>query len=141
MLSSVLVATFLVAVSLALTAQHYRVQRRLDPETLDIRQFDFLRRQCRRRLQTSVMIGLVGIAVLVGYWITSPWVAVIYWACVVWVVLWIGLLAMADLVSTRVYFARLCQEQLDEQAGLRAELTRLQGLRGNGESNKEEGLR
>ena len=82
------------------------------------------------------MIAFVGVAVVGSVWIRDPTYALAYWGCVAMVVVWMGLLAFADLVSTRIYFAQLRREQLSEHASLRAELQRIRNREGNGRPGK-----
>ena len=109
---------------------------RLDPEEIDFR-----RRQLRRRTQTSAMLGLVGIGMLVGrlliVWRAHPTLILLFWLGVVLLVLWLGLLAVADMVATRYYFSRLRHNYLVEQARLQAQLRRMERTRGNGQADQE----
>ena len=85
------------------------------------------------------MIGVVGLAVIGGIWISEPIFFVAYWAAVTVVVFWIGILALADLVSTRFYYAQLRQKNLTMHASLRAELERIRNREANGRPEPEEG--
>ena len=82
-------------------------------------------RQFRRRVQASSMLGVVGIAVVLGQYIPISPTALIYWFIVVLVVLWIILLALADLVSTRLYLEEIRRDTIVEQALLREEMRQL----------------
>jgi hypothetical protein len=108
---------------------------------LDAAEFDYRRRQFRRRMQTSAMLGLVGIGMLVGglliAWPARPWLIFTVWGGVMVLVVWLGLLAVAEIVATRYYFGRLKQDYLVEQARLQAELRRLQRIRGDGQVSKD----
>ena len=77
---------------------------------LDAREQNFRRRQYRRRLQTSAMLGVLGGAILVGQlliaWPASESVLVLYWTGVFLLVLWLALLALADMAATRLYYGR-----------------------------------
>jgi hypothetical protein len=122
---------------------HIRAWRALGERASQMKpeELDFRRRQLRRRTQTSAMLGLVGIAMLVGrvliVWRAPPTLILVFWAGVVLLVLWLGLLAVADMVATRYYFSRLRQSYRIEQARLQAELRRMQRTRGNGEADQE----
>jgi hypothetical protein len=61
---------------------------------------------------------------------TSYW---LYWSGALLAVVAIGMLALLDLICSRWYFRRLQQMGLAEQAALKAQLTRLQAHRGNGD--------
>ncbi|MGB6044213.1 MAG: hypothetical protein WBF93_13725 [Pirellulales bacterium] len=122
---TVVFALFLSAVSAALVYSHLHGWRR--EKTLEGDEADraFHRRKFRRRMQASVMIGLTGLAILGSYLLPDdPVVRVVYWALVVLWVVWISLLAMADVVASHFHFARLRREQIVEEARLRSELNR-----------------
>jgi uncharacterized membrane protein len=110
---------------------------------MEPREYDFRRRQLRRRSQTSAMLGLVGIGMLIGrlliVWRAPPLVVVVFWLGVMALVVWLALLAVADIVSTRLYFSRLRQNYMVEQARLRAQLRRMERTRGNGQPNDQPG--
>jgi hypothetical protein len=102
--------------------------RELDPEEVDFR-----RRQARRRIQTSAMLGLVGIGMLIGrlliVWRAPPTLILLFWGGVVLLVLWLAVLAVADMVATRYYFSRLREKYLVEQARLQAQLRLMERTR------------
>lgn len=137
--SSILVAVSLLLAAGALIHSHQRAWRTLRQRRsqLEPSEFDFRRRQLRRRSQTSAMLGLVGIGMLIGrlliVWRAPPLVVVVFWGGVMLLVVWLALLAVADIVSTRLYFSRLRQKYLVEQARLRAQLRRMEQTRGNGQ--------
>ena len=136
--SSILVAVSVLLASGVLIHSHQRAWRTLQQRRsqLDPNEFDFRRRQLRRRSQTSAMLGLVGIGMLIGrlliVWPAPPLVVVVFWGGVMLLVVWLALLAVADIVSTRLYFSRLRQNYLVQQARLRAQLRRMEQARGNG---------
>ena len=70
------------------------------------------------------MIGIVGLAVLVGQFLSVSIGALLYWLIVALFVLWIVLLAMADMIVTRMYLAGSCRNVQFDQARLCAELQR-----------------
>ena len=82
-------------------------------------------RQFRRRVQASSMLGVVGVAVVLGQYIPISPMALIYWFIVVLVVLWIILLALADLVSTHLYLEEIRRDTIVEQTLLREEMRQL----------------
>jgi UDP-N-acetylmuramyl pentapeptide phosphotransferase/UDP-N-acetylglucosamine-1-phosphate transferase len=96
---------------------------------------DYRWRQFRRRMQTSAMLGLLGVAILVGYiltlWLNSPMFTGIYWFAIILVILWTCLLALADIWATKYHFGRIHDRCLIEQAKLRAEIQRMQASRNN----------
>ena len=70
-------------------------------EELDEESTHFFRRQWWRRLQVAVLIGIVGLAMMIGPWITSPQAAGIFWLGVLLIVGWIGFLGVIDMWASR----------------------------------------
>jgi len=141
--SSILVGSLLILAAACFVRWHVSAWRALAARArqMDPTELDFRRRQLRRRTQTSGMLGLVGIAMLVGrlliVWRAHPTLILLFWGGVVLLVLWLGLLAIADMAATRYYFGRLRQSYLVEQARLRAQLRRMEETRGNGQADEE----
>ena len=110
---------------------------RYQHENLDAEELDYRRRQYRRRMQTSVILGGLAIAMFVGTLLTfrlpprSLFVP-IFWGVFLLVLGWVVVLAAADMVATRRHFRRVRSETLVERAILQAELRRIQAARGNG---------
>ena len=115
---------------------HVRTWRRFRELELEPEEFDYRRRQFRRRMQTSAMLGLLAIAIFVGEllvaWIASVWFGMSFCVGMLIVVLWVGLLAAVDIFATKHHYNRLRQSYVIEQAKLQAELRRIQAKRGNG---------
>ena len=130
---SIVVSLALVACAAALMAWHVRAWAAVRRQTCDRREFDYRRRQFRRRMQTSAMMailaGLLGAAPFVGQF---PRLAVAYTGAVLLLVLWICLLAAADAVATRLHFGRVRHDNLVERAKLQAQLRRIRAG-GNGQ--------
>jgi hypothetical protein len=101
------------------------------------RETEFRWRQFRRRMQSSAMLAILAVAMLVGHWVTldaaGAVVFSVYWGCVVLVVFWLMLLALADVVSTRQHFGRLHAGQVVEKARLEAEMRKILAARDNEE--------
>jgi hypothetical protein len=136
---------FTIAVGLALSAtaaglmvSHVRTWRRFQEsgEAADPREGRYRRRQFLRRAQTSALLGLLAVALVAGHWATSPpwrpWAFAAYWGMVLTVVAWIALLALADMVSTRLYFAQVREHYRVEEMRLKIDLERLRRTRSNG---------
>ena len=100
--------------------------------------WSYLNTRRRRRLQTNIMISLVGVAIIVGIWIVEPlWIG-IYWCCVVLLVMWIILLAGVDFLATRTYYRQLRDQASVERQLLEQELDRLQRSQHNGNGTPQE---
>lgn len=136
-------ALFLLLCAAGLMVWHVRAwraqrQRKLEPE-----EREFFRRQFRRRMQTSTMLAIIAAALPVGPWIIqmadehreadwpkrgfAVWVAVL-----IGLLVWVGLLAVADIWASRHFFGRLRQRYWLEKTRLEAELRRIHGAGGNG---------
>jgi hypothetical protein len=62
-----------------------------------------------------------------------------YWGAVLLLVLWMALLAVADMVATKFHFTRLKTDYMVEQAKLRAQMRKIQGVEGNGKKMRDKG--
>ena len=122
---TILFSVFLVLAAGGLIASHVLTWRRMIGRDPDDRERKFAWRQFRRRMQTSVMIALVAVALPIGVLVPMPKeVYLLYWLGVVLVVLWIVLLAGADALASHHHFGRIRDEQLYQGAKLRGELYR-----------------
>jgi hypothetical protein len=94
----------------------------------------FHRNQVRRRLLTTGLLGVLGLAMIVGVFLKGDWF--IGWWMVVLVVCGVLCLSAAmDLFWTRQHYYRIRQKQQAEIAMLRADL---EALRGKVKSGPEE---
>jgi hypothetical protein len=125
-----------------LMALHVRTWRRARQQDLQPDDLDYHRRQYRRRMQSSAMLGLTAVAIFVGQLLTprieSKLFSLAYWGGVLLVAGWFALLAVVDLLATKHHFNRLWQTYLVEQAKLHAEIRRLRATRGNGRAPKKQ---
>lgn len=142
MLSNLVFAAMLFAISLALLFHHQWAWRVAQREASTARDLEFSRRRYRRRLQTSGMIGVVAVAIVAGGFIEETKTAVFFWLGVCVLVMWIGFLAFADWASSYAHFKTVHKRQLAEHAALHAELTaelnRRRQQRNEGESGSTE---
>ena len=88
------------------------------------RDIAFAWRQFRRRVQASLMIGLVGIAIFVGQFLETPRTIATFWAGVILLLFWILALAMADILATQQHFGRVHRGHVAEQVRIQAEMLR-----------------
>lgn len=85
----------------------------------------FLRRQYRRRLQISVLIGISGLCMFLGLHvshITQPMRFLLAWGLAIIFLSWTILLALVDVMSIRLYFKRVRNKNLVEELKIRYEL-------------------
>ncbi|MBN2584051.1 MAG: hypothetical protein JXL80_13380 [Planctomycetes bacterium] len=135
--SSILVSSLLLLAAVGLMVSHLRAWRRAQEEPLEPEEFDFRRRQFRRRIQTSAMLGLLAVGLFVGQLIPGPpMLVVLFWGVVLLVLGWMGLLALADIWATKHHFDRMRQSYLVEEAKLHAELRRVRAVGGNGKAKR-----
>ena len=110
MWSSILFAGCLWLVSAGLALVHgltWRSARRLAATEGDIA---FRRRQYLRRMQISILIALVGCAVVATLWIESPLWEAIVWGALVLAALWIVLLAFVDALQAHRHFGEASRQ-------------------------------
>ncbi|MEO8495555.1 MAG: hypothetical protein ABI614_10835 [Planctomycetota bacterium] len=136
MWSHLVFAALLLVASGILLWVHARVWRICRSEVLDESELDFRRRQFRRRMQASAMIGVVGIAVAVSLTITDSMMTAILWLAVLSLVVWMLLLASADMASSYYYYYQLRAKHTAEHASLQAQLERIRRRDGNGQSHE-----
>ncbi len=124
--SSFLVGLVLCILSAGLMAWHVRAWKRLRHAEVDPRERDFRRRQYRRRMQTSAMLGALGAAIFIGQLLMTREISrlflVIYWSGVLVLLLWMALLALADMAATSFYYSREKNNYIVEHAKLQGEL-------------------
>lgn len=129
----------LIALSAVLLALHIKKRRALGHRSADAELDVFHRRQLRRRIQVSAMIGLLGIAIAAGMlipWQRSPLGFAFYWFVVIVCTLWIAVLALADLTHSRSYISHLDREHRIKRAELEAQLQRYKAKQSNGQKEK-----
>ena len=142
LLVSAAFAAFLLLCAAALMVWHVRAWRAQRQRKLEPDEREFFRRQFRRRVQTSAMLGLIAASLPLGQWIAQnavenpktdwPKWAFGFWGMVILFLVWVGLLALADLWASRIFFSRLRQRYWLEKTRLEAELRRIHGAGGNG---------
>lgn len=131
---SLILGVVLLASAVGLMVWHVQVWRRVQNRELEKAEQDYRRIQFRRRMQTTAILGLIAVALPIGVLVMRPWpkIGVFFWGGVLLLVVWVTLLAMADVVATAHHYGRLRQKVVLEEVKLQAELYRVQGLRRNG---------
>lgn len=108
----------MVAIAAGLCVGHWRTWQQVRTQPLTALERDYRRRQVRRRLQTSSMLGLLALAMFVGQFLPagrSPLVFTVFWLGVVGLVLWIVLLAAADAIATHRYAQKELERRLFDE--------------------------
>ncbi|HEV7224687.1 MAG TPA: hypothetical protein VGN42_18395 [Pirellulales bacterium] len=117
-----------ILLAVALLVSHWRTWRSTGLHSASESERSYQRRRFRRRMQTSAMLALVGVALIVGQLIpaaTRPSLFVFFWTGVVLLLFWVVLLALADAAATRNHARRLLSERTAERSRLEEELVRL----------------
>jgi hypothetical protein len=122
MLPTLLFAAGLVLTSLLLMAWHVKSWREADHGGLSERDAEFFRRQCRRRLQTSSMLGIIGLLIFGHLWIPDNTTLAIYWIGVIGLLVWTVLLAAGDFAASRMHYGPQIADQQTEHLLLQREI-------------------
>jgi hypothetical protein len=117
----------LLAIAVGLMAAHLRAWRIAGQTSEDSPERRFAWLQFRRRMQTSGLIALVAAAIYVGQFVRSPQWLGPYWLAVLLLVLWLVLLALADVGAIHKHYGRLRAEHRDQLAALEARLRQVEG--------------
>lgn len=125
------VSFVLLLVAAGMMSAHQRAWKSAREKELDAKEFDYRRRQFRRRMQTSAMLAVLAVALSVGYaatnwWICSGLFAAVFWLATMLFACWVGLLALVDIWASKHYYGRQHHNYLVERAKLEAELRRMQ---------------
>ncbi|HRX79065.1 MAG: hypothetical protein H6821_12340 [Planctomycetaceae bacterium] len=128
-------AAFLVGASALLLWVHQRAWSIHQLEGLDESTLDFRRRQHRRRMQASAMIGVVGFLVVISLAIVDAIITTALWLVVLSLVVWMLLLAFADMVSSFFHYNQVRDRHVAEHATLQAQVDRLRQREGNGQKH------
>lgn len=126
-ISLVVLPGFVMALAVGLLSWHVRCwrQARRRPEPPD--ELRFLWLQTRRRIQAAAMLAVVGAAMVVGQLIPPrqwPGLFVWFWCGISLLVVWVGVLAMADMVASMRRVDALKRDRRVARAVLEAELSR-----------------
>ncbi len=115
----------LILLSIVLVWWHFRQWNRFRQELTEPRDREYYRLRLRRRVQTSGMVGVLGLLILGGLLLPPrqfPTLFVLLWIGVLLLLLWIVLLALADGMAAHQYHARLQNDILVRRAVLEAQV-------------------
>lgn len=135
-------STVLLVCAAALMVWHVWSWRISQHRTLEDREREYRERQYRRRMFTSALLAVVAMLLPVGqgvmfFWPKGPvafWMNVVVWGLVLLLLGWVGLLAIADVWATKVYFDPLRHHCTVQRVCLEAELRRVQARESNGKA-------
>jgi len=125
-----------IALGLGMLISHLRSWRRVQGQLAAGDERRHFRRRFLRRLQTSALLTLAGIALVVGQLISPrawPTLFVFFWCGVALLLAWVILLALADAAATRAYIGRLRSQRTAERSKLEQELMRIKRRRQEGQ--------
>lgn len=118
------IATLIVPASVAMIVWNRREWRHWQQAGLDAADLEYRHRQFLRRIQTSIMLGLLGLMMGTGQllteWAESPRFTVLFWTITLLLLVWIILLALVDIWATRRHFGRIQQEIFVQRLALEA---------------------
>jgi hypothetical protein len=80
---SILFGLFLTLVAAMMVIRNVRIWKCLQTMEMNDRERDFFGRQFWRRLQANGLIAIVGVAIIIGLWVTDSVTAAVYWLFVV----------------------------------------------------------
>jgi hypothetical protein len=115
MWASVIFSLLLSAFGMALIVWHVVAWRSARRSDCGGKQLAFARQQFVRRTQTSTLLFLLGAALAAGDWMPEGWPALCYWSALLFVVFWIGALALADMLAVQSHFHEQQASQLGER--------------------------
>ncbi len=130
----------LLLLSVVLAIGHVRAWRDARSRITDKNELAYARRKFRRRMQVGFMIAAAGVAILAGSFLPAePMLWSVYWIAVMLWVVWIAILAAADIVDSRTHYGELHHDQLVMRSQLEAELRRHRNGKGRRKADHEDG--
>lgn len=121
-MSTLIFAIALLAFAGALIAWHLLAWRKADHGGLTDEDYRFYKNQFRRRMQTSALLGAMGLLALGDLWITGTVARAALWTVMFLLLLWVLLLAAADWLASRLHFDKLLSASAVEHALLQREI-------------------
>ena len=118
-------------------------RKQLADQSLDEQEHAFLDRRYRRRMQTSIILLIIGILIPIGDqwlpWERAPGWFTIYWVVILLATMWVVFRAIGDLALTRFHSRASLARVRQKQRELQEELERIKrgdsgrfDVRGNG---------
>jgi len=133
---SILLGIALLVAGGLLMTWHVNAWKKRTGHAISEEMYRYHRRQLFRRMQASGLIALLGVFFLAGDFLRDPYWKVAYWSAAALIVVWLIVLAVADIRSTQTRFGQLHEEYLVQKAALKEEVNRLRreeaGREGNG---------
>jgi hypothetical protein len=119
----------LLVVATLLVASHVRAWRLADHGGQGEAELEFQSRRFRRRLQASLLLGVIGLLILgdvaLERYFREDLLRLLYWCGVLVLLLWLVLLAGGDWLASRAYYHRQWNRLQAERTALQADVDRL----------------
>lgn len=122
MLPTILFSAALVLGSLIMVAWHVKSWREADHGGLTERDYNFHRRQYRRRMQASGMLGFIGLLILGHLLVHDTTMLAMYWTGVLGLLVGTVLLAASDFAASRLHYGPRVADQQAEHLLLKREI-------------------
>jgi hypothetical protein len=119
---TLLFSAALVLISLTLLAWHVKTWRESDHGGLSERDARFFRGQCRRRMQASGMLGIIGLLIFGHLWVSDNTMLALYWTGVLGLLCWTVMLAVSDFAASRLHYGPQVADQKTEHLLLQREI-------------------
>ena len=115
-------AVLLISVSALMVLHHAGTWRRDKMRTLPGVERDFLHRRYRRRVQTSLVIGGLGLIVFGSSWITTPSAVITFWMAALFGVFLLVANAAFDWNDSRTHYGKQRDQIFAERAQLEIQM-------------------
>lgn len=137
---SLIAGLFVFSLGVMMTSSHRTSWRQQQQDFIDEpRELRHFQARYRRRVQTSALIAFVGVMIPIAdlpiVWQQGPVIATLLWGAIGCVCLWIGLLAIGDLATTKAHSKATIARLKAHQADLVNQLERLRGENTNSSSD------
>jgi hypothetical protein len=131
-------AIALIFLATALVARHVKHWKNVkSDEKINASEKLFARRQCRRRVQSSAMLGLLPIGILVEPWIEPPMGKLALGLSMLMLLGWLLILVGVDFVLAHFHYRRLHQQCLSQQIQLHQDVIRLKANQNKPDQNQQ----
>ena len=135
LLATAISLIFLAAALVAWHIQHWKNVK--SDDKIDASEKLFIRRQCRRRVQSSAMLGILPIGILVEPWIEPPLGKLALGLSMLMLLGWLLILVGVDFILGHFHYRRLHQQCLSEQIQLHQEVIRLKANQNKSDLNQQ----
>ncbi|EAQ81811.1 hypothetical protein [Blastopirellula marina] len=126
MLASAILSALILCVAILMHATHHATWRRASADaSIPAYRRNYLRLQFQRRMAVCYILAALAAAIMIGHFIPRSIFFIIFWGCVMLLILWMVVLAMVDMMATR----NLILVERDQQIARRRALEQQFGKR------------